>query len=242
MLAELTTWGWVLLAFAALLAGFSKTAIGGVAMVSVVIAALVLPTRDSTGVMLLIFLTGDLVAIWTYRHSVDWRLLAKLVVPLLLGIGLGAVFLSRVDDLVLKRTIGVVLLGLLLLGLRGERSNPHRAGVRWGYGGLAGFTTMVANAGGPAMNLYLLSARYPKLQFLGTTAWFFFGVNLTKLPISISLGLVWSQTALIALILAPIVLGGTWVGRLLIGRIQQATFEKLVTGFVALSAVMLLVT
>jgi uncharacterized membrane protein YfcA len=107
------------------------------------------------------------------------------------------------------------------------------------YGGLAGFTTMVANAGGPPMNLYLLAAKYDKLRFLGTTAWFFFAVNLTKLPVSIGLGIVRPDTALLAGVLAPVVLLGTWLGRITIKRIDQATFEKLVTVFVAISALFL---
>jgi uncharacterized membrane protein YfcA len=189
-------------------------------------------------------LVGDLVAIWTYRHDVDWRLIGRLVVPVLVGIGLGAVFLSWVDGPVLKRTIGVILLVLLVIGLWPDRLGLGRLGtdrpaVGMAYGGLAGFTTMVANAGGPPMNLYLLAAKYDKLRFLGTTAWFFFAVNLTKLPVSIGLGIVRPDTALLAGVLAPVVLLGTWLGRITIKRIDQATFEKLVTVFVAISALFL---
>lgn len=237
--AGLPLWAWLVLVSCALLVGFSKTAIGGVAMIAVVLAAVVLPAKDSTGVALLLLLTGDLVAIWTYRHNVDWRLIGRLVLPVLLGIGLGALFLSWVDDLVLKRTIGAILLVLLLLGLWPDRVGAHRPAVAMGYGGLAGFTTMVANAGGPAMSLYLLAAKYDKWRFLGTTSWFFFAVNVTKLPVSIGLRIVRPDTALVAAVLVPVVLLGTWIGRLTIKRIEQATFDRLVTVFVVISAVYL---
>lgn len=238
--SSLPGWGWLVLALGALLIGFAKTAIGGVAMISVVLAALVLPTKDSTGVVLVLLLVGDLVATWTYRHNVDWRLIGRLVLPVLLGIGLGALFLDWVDGPVLKRTIGVIMLVLLLLGLWPEKLAAHRPSVGMAYGGLAGFTTMVANAGGPPMNLYLLAAKYDKWRFLGTSAWFFFAVNLVKLPVSIGLGIVRAETAVLAAVLAPIVLVGTWIGRATIKRIPQLTFEKLVTVFVALSAAYLL--
>lgn len=237
---SLPLWGWLVLAVVALLIGFAKTAINGVAMIAVVLAALVLPTKESTGFALLLLLVGDLVAIWTYRHDVDWRLIGRLVLPVLAGIGLGAAFLSLVDDLILKRTIGVILLVLLVLGIWPDRLGTHRPVVGMSYGGLAGFTTMVANAGGPPMNLYLLAAKYDKWRFLGTTAWFFFAVNLTKLPISISLGIIHPGSALLAAVLAPVVLLGTWIGRITIKRIDQATFEKLVTIFVAVSAIYLM--
>lgn len=238
--ASLPLWGWLALALCALLVGFAKTAIGGVAMVAVVLAALVLPTKDSTGVVLIMLLVGDLVAIWTYRHDVDWRLIGRLVLPVLLGIGLGALFLGGVDGLVLKRTIGVILLVLLVLGLWPERLAAHRPSAGMAYGGLAGFTTMVANAGGPPMNLYLLAAKYPKLRFLGTTAWFFFAVNVTKVPFSIANQILRADTAVLGLVFAPVVLLGTGIGRAAITRIDQAMFDRLVMVFVAVAAVYLL--
>ncbi len=238
--ASLPLWGWLVLALCALLVGVAKTALGGLAMVAVVLAALVLPTRDSTGVVLVMLLVGDLVATWTYRHDVDWRLIGRLVLPVLLGIGLGALFLGAVDGLVLKPTIGLILLFLLVLGRWPDRLAAHRPGVGMAYGGLAGFTTMVANAGGPPMNLYLLAARYPKLRFLGTTAWFFFAVNLTKVPFSIANSILRADTALLGLVFAPVVLIGTGIGRVVITRIDQALFDRLVTAFVAVAAVYLL--
>ncbi len=99
---------------------------------------------------------------------------------------------------------------------------------------------MVANGGGPPMNLYLLARKYDKLRFLGTTAWFFFAVNLIKVPFSIAGGILRPDTALLGAVLAPLVLVGTWIGRSTIKRINQATFEKLVTAFVAVAAVYLL--
>ena len=236
---SLPLWGWLVLAVCALLIGFAKTAIGGVAMIAVVATAIVLPAKESTGFVLLLLLVGDVVAIWTYRKNVDWRLIGRLVVPVLVGIGLGALFLNWVDGPILKRTIGIILLVLLVLGLWPDKLATHRPSVGMAYGGLAGFTTMVANAGGPPMNLYLLAAKYDKWRFLGTTAWFFFAVNLTKLPVSIGLGIIRPDMALLALPLVPLVLIGTWVGRVLIKRIDQKTFDRLITIFVAVSALYL---
>ena len=108
-----------------------------------------------------------------------------------------------------------------------------------GYGGLAGFTTMVANAGGAPMSLYLLAAKYEKWRFIGTGAWFFFAVNAIKLPISIGLGIIGAQTVVLWASVAPIVLLGTWLGRVVIKKIDQGLFEGLVTASVAASALYL---
>jgi uncharacterized membrane protein YfcA len=231
---------WLALIVAALLVGFGKTAIGGVVMISVVLSAMVLPTKESTGFMLLMLITGDLVAVWTYHRNVDWRLIGRLVVPILVGIAVGAGFLAWVDDLVLKRTIGGIVLVLLVAGFWPEKLAAHRPWVGRGYGTLAGFTTMVANAGGSPMSLYLLAAKYDKWRFLGTTSWLFFAVNLTKLPVSIGLGIIEPRTAVLAAVMIPVVLLGAWAGRLIIARISQVTFDRLITAFVALAGLWLL--
>ena len=238
--SSLPLWGWLVLALCALLIGFSKTAIGGMALIAVVLTSQVVATKDSTAVVLVMLLVGDLVATWTSRHDVDWRLIARLIPPVLVGIGAGAIFLNWVDGPTLKRTMGVIVLVLLVLGLFPDKLAAHRPSVGMAYGGLAGFTTMVANGGGPPMNLYLLARKYDKLRFLGTTAWFFFAVNLIKVPFSIAGGILRPDTALLGAVLAPLVLVGTWIGRSTIKRINQATFEKLVTAFVAVAAVYLL--
>ena len=239
VIAGLPWEAWLVVAAAALLPGIAKTSIGGLGMVAVAMVAMVMPTRDSTGAVLLLLLTGDLVAIWIYRRDVDWRLILRLIPPVLVGIALGAGFLQVADDLVLRRTIGVMILGLLILGA--WRDVLPRDG-RWmapAYGGLAGFTTMVANAGGAPLSLYLLAARFEKWRFIGTGAWFFFAVNAIKLPISAGLGIVRADTVALWASVMPIVLLGTWLGRVVIKRVEQRLFEGLVTASVAVSALYL---
>lgn len=239
VVAGLPLTAWLVVAAAGLLVGISKTSIGGLAMVAVATVAMVMPTRESTGAVLLLLLTGDLVAIWIYRRSVDWRLIGRLIFPVLVGIALGALFLSFASDVVLRRTIGILLLGLLVLGFWRNMLPTTGRAMATGYGGLAGFTTMVANAGGAPMSLYLLAAKYEKWRFIGTGAWFFFAVNAIKLPISIGLGIIGAQTVVLWASVAPIVLLGTWLGRVVIKKIDQGLFEGLVTASVAASALYL---
>jgi uncharacterized membrane protein YfcA len=238
--AGLSLGAWLILVAGALLIGFAKTALGTFALVSVALFALVLPARESTGAILVLLIVGDIVAVSIYRKDVDWKLILRLVVPVLVGVGLGALFLSLVDDLVLKRTIGVILIILTIIGFWPDRLRAERPAVAAGYGSLAGFTTMVANAGGPPMNLYLLAARYDKWRFMGTTAWFFFFVNLTKVPVSVGLGMIRPETLVAMAPLVPAVLLGTWIGRITIKRIDQKLFNTLVTVMVAISALYLL--
>ncbi|HEY8717196.1 sulfite exporter TauE/SafE family protein [Pengzhenrongella sp.] len=108
------------------------------------------------------------------------------------------------------------------------------------YGLLAGFTTMVANSGGPVMSMYFLATRYSINRFLGTAAWFFFVVNLTKTPFSISLGLISLDSLKLDLLLAPAVVVGAIIGRRLAKRIDQVLFDRLVLALTVVSASYLL--
>jgi hypothetical protein len=107
-------------------------------------------------------------------------------------------------------------------------------------GTMAGFTTMVANAAGPVMILYMLSMHLPKMEFLGTGAWFFLAVNLFKVPFSYRLDLITAASLTLDLRLAPLVVVGAVIGRLLIGHINQRLFETLALALTVLAAARML--
>ncbi|MEV7680694.1 sulfite exporter TauE/SafE family protein [Streptomyces sp. NPDC088341] len=108
------------------------------------------------------------------------------------------------------------------------------------YGVLGGFTTMVANAGGPVMSMYLLSAGFRKLGFLGTSAWFFLIVNTTKVPFSVGLGLIDAHSLLLDAALVLFVFPGAYIGKVCVNRIDQRVFERLVIGATVLGGLQLL--
>jgi uncharacterized protein len=248
---ELALSAWVLLGLGALVVGFSKTALPGAGTLAVVLFATALPARESTAALLVILLVGDLFAVWTYRRTVDWGILRRLIVPVVVGVAVGAVFLAVASDDVVRRVIGAILLVLLVITLlrrRSERSagattDARRSGglIGAGYGWLGGFTTMVANAGGPVMSLYLVTMRLPVTTFLGTAAYFFFAVNLSKLPFHIGIGLLNGEIFLLSVSLIPLVVVAGLAGRWVAGRISQQFFERAVLVLTAIGAVQLLV-
>jgi uncharacterized membrane protein YfcA len=207
----------------------------------------VLPARESTGVLLPLLMVGDVMAVASYRAHADWRVLVRLFPSVGVGIVAGTVFVAHVDDDVMRRTIGAVLVVLVAVHVWTRRRPAKPASTRLRrhalaavFGLLAGFTTMVANAGGSVMALYLLTTGLTMLGFLGTGAMFFFLVNAAKVPFSVGLGLItWSSLRLDALLVPAVLLGG-WLGRRTVHRIDETLFERLVLVFTVVSALNLL--
>lgn len=253
LMVELTAWSWVILAAGAVVVGLSKAALPGGGTLAVALFAAVLPARNSTGTLLVLLIVGDVFAILAYRRSADWALLRRLVPTVLVGIVLGSVFLAATGDAVVRRVIAVILLALIAVTLV-RRYGPTRGGAAVGdqvspgrqrleataYGALGGFTTMVANAGGPVMSMYFLAMRLGVWAFLGTSAWFFFAVNLVKVPFSVGLGLITAESLVIDAVLAPLVIVGAFAGRKVASHMDQKLFERLVIALTLVSALNLL--
>ncbi|MEU5741864.1 sulfite exporter TauE/SafE family protein [Streptomyces tendae] len=248
---HLTGWEFAALAFAALLVGFSKTAVSGANTVSLAIFAAVLPARASTGILLPVLIAGDVLAVLTYRRHAHWPTLWRLFPAVGVGVVVGTLFLVWADDAVVRTSIGVILLFMAGVTVWRRRradaaEQPDEVTSRTGrvkarsYGVLGGFTTMVANAGGPVMSMYLLSAGFRKLGFLGTSAFFFLIVNVSKLPFSAGLGLIDGHSLLLDAVLVAFVVPGAFLGKWAVNRINQRLFERLVIAATVVGGLQLL--
>jgi len=250
-ITQLTGWEFAALAIAACLVGFSKTAVSGANTVSLAVFAAVLPARASTGVLLPILIAGDVLAVLTYRRHAHWPTLWRLFPAVAAGVVVGTLFLPWADDQAVRMSIGAILLlmaGVTVWRRRGaeREEEPEAVTGRAGrikarsYGVLGGFTTMVANAGGPVMSMYLLSAGFRKLGFLGTSAFFFLIVNASKVPFSAGLGLIDAGSLLLDAVLVLFVVPGALIGRWAVERIDQRLFEQLVIAATVVGGLQLL--
>lgn len=195
--------------------------------------------------MLALLLIGDAIALWAYRRDANTAAPRRLIPSVLMGVGLGALLLAMSTQAQMRRTIGAILLALVLVTLAQRRwGTPHVSqgrATRAAYGTLAGFTTMAANAGGPVTSMYFLASQFSVSEFLGTTAWFFFTVNVIKAPFTVGMGLLRPEHLPLIAALAPVVLLCAWAGRCLATRIPLRVFEPLVIATTVVATVPLLV-
>lgn len=244
---ELSPGEWVLAGLAALGVGFSKSGFAGVGLFHIVVFAHLFGGRPSTGIILPMLLVGDISALTAFRQHARWEHVWRILPPALLGIVLGWLAMRQIqDDTVFRPMIGGIILMLAMMQLaRMWRPAwfthvPHSTWFAWTLGLLAGMTTMLANAAGPIVALYLLAISLPKYEFVGTSAWFFFIINALKIPLSYEQGLITSETLKFNALLAPVIVCGLLVGRWLVHRVPQKLFDSLLLAFASLAAMRLI--
>jgi len=236
----------VLGAIAALIVGLSKTAFPGAALVATPLIATMVSGRLIPGTTLPILLAADVFAVtWFSRHA-RWDLLRPMVVSVSAGFAVGAAFFAIVGSSTrpIDIVIGLSLMAMVVIQVWrmarrtvARRPTPATAAV---YGSTGGFTTFVANAAGPILNTYLLRLGLGKDELVGTSAWFYFAVNLAKVPVYIALG-AWTaggpfftkSTLGFDLALLPVVVIGVFSGRTLLHKLPQRGFT---IGVLVLSA------
>jgi len=223
--------GWLAIASGAFAIGLNKGGLTGFGILPVLLFALVFPPRISTGIVLPLLIVGDLGAIVIYRRVVVWKVFWTLLPPAIAGLLLGSFLMSRISGPAFGPLIGWIILALIAVQLArsalGEKID-HIFESRvfgLGMGVLAGVTTMVANAAGPVSTLYFLSLRLPKWNLIGTSAWFFFVINVCKIPVSAQLGLTNAYSLTLGLVLAPFVVVGFFLGRHAAGVMPQKIFD-----------------
>jgi uncharacterized protein len=226
--------------------GVSKAGLAGVGLFHVVIFAFLFGARDSTGVVLPMLLAGDVTAVSAFHQHARWDYIRRMLPPACLGVIAAALVMRRLDEALFKPVIGWIILGLTILQIIRMRwpdwfgSVPHSRAVAWAAGLIVGAATMMANAAGPIFALYTLTVALPKLEIVGTSAWFFLLINAFKVPFSFWLGLIHGQTLLLNVALAPAILVGVWTGRWVVRRLPQQTFEVLMLAFAAVASLRLI--
>lgn len=237
---------WFIIILIAFLVGFSKTGISGVMMLAIPILATAFGGRDSTGIMLPMLVVGDIFAIRYYHRSAD---LKSVITPLpwaMAGLVAGVIVGNYISDNAFMKLIGIIV--LLCLGIliytevKGQNFKVPNA--PWFYiavGVLSGFASMIGNAAGPIFSIYLLALGLKKNNYMGISAWFFFVINLSKVPLQV---FVWHnidlRTLTIAAVMIPVIAIGAVLGALILKKINERVFRYLVIGMTSIAAVRLL--
>ncbi len=252
---------WLIAILAAVFIGIAKGGVGGVSMFALVLFAYIMPSKLSVGAVLPLLIAGDVLAVWFYRKNAVLHHVWGLLPPTMIGVAIGAILLHYIPSTVFKPFIGVLILVLIGLQIWRGRTAPAKAAAvpvdpatpapappvashgplfSWSMGFLAGVTTMLGNAAGAVMTIYLLSMRLAKAEFVGTGAVFFFIINVAKTPFSAAAGALTWETLRLNVFLVPAVWAGFFLGKFVLARMSQKFFEVWMLAATALAAVVLI--
>jgi len=201
--------------------------------------------RPSVGLLLPLLIFADIFAVTWYNRHAQWKHIFRLIPWAFAGIITAAIVGKSISDQTFNRLLAALVIGgiaiLLWRDIRSEKIKIPQS--RWfaaGLGLLGGFSTMIGNAAGPVMALYLLSMRLPKNSYIGTGAWFFFIVNLSKMPLHI-----WSWKTItrssfsLDLLMIPAIAAGAFLGIWLVRLLPEKFYRYLIIGTTLLSAMLL---
>lgn len=224
---------WLLIFLAAFIIGLAKAGLKGIDMMNVTLMAIVFGGKASTGFVLLLLCTADILAVAWYNRHAQWKHFWKLIPWMILGILVGVLAGKDLNESLFRKIMAIIILLTILILLAMElRKNlivPHSPLFVAGTGLAAGFATMMGNLAGAFANLYFLAMRMPKNDFIGTAAWVFLVINLFKLPFQI---FYWknidAQVIRVDLVLLPALVAGFWTGIWLVARIRDQSYRRVV--------------
>jgi len=242
---DLTTLQWVLLGVSGLLIGMAKTGLSGVGLMVVPILANAFGGRPSVGLLLPILIFADVFAVVWYNRHAQWKHILRLLPFAIIGILLATIVGKNISDATFNHLLAaLVITGIVILIWRDLRSEkmkiPKSKWFAASLGSVGGFATMIGNAAGPVMALYLLSMRLPKNIYIGTGAWFFFIINLSKVPLHIwSWKTITAESFILDLFVIPAIAFGAFLGIWVVKLLPEKAFRIIVIATTLLSALLL---
>jgi uncharacterized protein len=244
---QLNALEWSTIMFCGMLIGMSKVGVPGVFMIVVPLLAFIFGARQSTGVLLPILMIGDIFGVAYYRRHANWAHLIKVLPWAMVGLLIALWVGELVNDKQFRTLIAIMVflcIGLMMWQDKQKGTNffPDKWWFAASMGILGGFATMIGNVGGPVFVIYLLAKHLPKNSFIGTGAWFFLIINLSKFPLQL---FVWNNISLstlaIDLLTLPAITLGAILGFKMVKIIPERPYRGFVIAITVISAFLLLI-
>lgn len=213
------------------LLGLSKGGFFGLGTVALPLLALFVPPLQAAAILLPTLLAQDVLTIWSYRRAFSGENLLVMIPGMAIGVTLAYLFAAAISPAGIRAAIGVIILLFLLrqaLAAYLERAAPRPSRASgFLFGMIGGFTTMLANAGGPAWQMHLLPQRLEKLTYVGTVTILFAASNVMKIPAYAGLGQLTRDNLLAGAALVPLAMAANYAGIRLVQRTPADLFYRI---------------
>lgn len=226
---------YLIVTVAVVILGLSKGGFAGVGMISTPMLALVVGPVAAAGFIFPILVIQDVIAVVMYRRTFDRQILATMIPGAALGVGLAYAFASTVPSWAVEVALGIVSLSFSLRQLKGQLGDVSQAGrvhSQW-FGILSGlgsgFTSMIAHAGTPPFQFYVMPRKLDRDMYVGTSVLFFAVTNLMKAPAFFALGQLSGAQLRTTAMFFPLAIASSWLGVRLVRTIDVRRFNVVIT-------------
>ena len=222
---------YLLAVVAVVLLGLSKGGFLGLGVLGLPLMSIFVPPLQAAAILLPTVVAQDALTVFSYRRTWSaWNL--KVLIPsMAAGICVAALFAASLSAAHIRLAIGVIAGIFVLQQWVGARfyALSLRPGTFSGilFGVIGGFTTMLANAGGPAWQMHLLPQRLDKFTYVGTFSILFAASNLIKAPAFAALGQLTKENLTVGALLLPIAVLANYAGIWLVRRTPATLFYRI---------------
>ncbi len=136
-------------AVAAFIVGFTKTSVGGMGILAVLLMALAFPGKASPGILLPMLVIADIFAVLYYRRSCRWSVIIKIFPLTAIGVFIGYFLVDIIAQDIFEKSLGILILAMLVLSFVLEKygNKLSNSKIFIGITGIAaGIATMMGNA------------------------------------------------------------------------------------------------
>jgi len=187
-------------------------------------------------------LFGNIGRITFFRHGLEKRVLLLFGVPSFLLSLLGATLVGDLSQTLLKLMLGIFLIAFSLTFLvRPKLAFPANSKTLLLGGGISGFIVGLIGTGGALRATFLTGLKLDKEKYIATAAVIALGTDATRIPSYVASGFLTEQYYYFIPILFGIALGGSFVGRKIVNRINQGKFKKIVLIAIILASIKFIV-
>lgn len=244
----MSTVQYIFFGIAVFIIGLSKGGLGGALPVALVLPmlSLVFDPKEAVPLMVPFLVIADWFALRIYWGKWDMHQVRLMLPAGVIGVIMGALLLSVISPTLLKIAIAVFTIIVIIYKLAADTlkslTYTPRRWHGWLAGWASGFSSTLANTGGPPFTIYLLLQSLQPIAFIGTVTLFFAVVNFLKIPLFLQQGLLNVETVLQLAWAIPLLPFGVWLGRRSVDLFDQKLFERLLLVLLVGSVLLLLGT
>ena len=174
-------------------------------------------------------ISGNLSRVAFFKHGLNWKILTIFGVPSILLALLGANLIDILPQDILKLILGVFLIAFSATSLKSPKLRiPANTKSLVAGGSLSGFLAGLIGTGGALRASFLTGFKLEKFAYIATSASIALATDATRIPVYISQGFLSEQFYYHIPILIGLAVAGSYIGRKIVGRINQSIFRKIV--------------